>query len=90
MVNICVADTGKGMTQLEIDLVLDANMYYSGDAANTQRGSGLGLKLCKEFIQKSGGIIWIDSTPGQGTQVIFTLPVEKEEVVTEDSRTLIW
>jgi two-component system sensor histidine kinase/response regulator len=90
MVNVCVADTGRGMTQAEIDVVLDSNLYYSGDTSNTESGSGLGLKLCREFIEKSEGQIWIDSSPGEGTQVIFTLPAQKEEVVTEDARTLVW
>lgn len=90
MVNVCVSDTGKGMTQFQIDQVLDANTYYSGDRSNAGGGSGLGLKLCKEFITKSEGEIWIDSNPGEGTQVIFTLPVKKEEVVTEEARTLVW
>jgi len=90
MVNICVSDTGKGMTQFQIDQVLDANTYYSGDRSYAVGGSGLGLKLCKEFISKSEGEIWIDSNPGEGTQVIFTLPVKKEEVVTETARTLVW
>jgi len=90
MVNICVSDTGKGMTQFQIDQALDANTYYSGDRSNGGSGSGLGLKLCKEFISKSEGEIWIDSNPGEGTQVIFTLPAKKEEVVTEEARTLVW
>ena len=90
MVNICVSDTGKGMTQLEIDQVLDANTYFSEDRSKAGGGSGLGLKLCKEFIAKSEGEIWIDSNPGEGTQVIITLPVKKEEIVTEEARTLIW
>jgi two-component system sensor histidine kinase/response regulator len=90
MVYVCVADTGKGMTQLEIDQVLDANTYYSGDRSNAEGGSGLGLKLCKEFIVKSKGKIWIDSNPGEGTQVIFSLPAKKEEIVIEEARTLVW
>jgi two-component system sensor histidine kinase/response regulator len=90
MVNICVADTGKGMTQFQIDQALDSNTYQYGDKPNGDVGSGLGLKLCKEFIARSEGTIWIDSNPGEGTQVIFTLPVKKEEVVTEEARTLVW
>jgi len=90
MVHICVEDMGKGMTQSEIDQVLDANIYYSGERVNSDKGSGLGLKLCKEFISKSQGEIWIESNPGEGTQIIFTLPAMKFELVTEEARTLVW
>lgn len=90
MVHICVEDRGNGMTQSEIDQILDANIYYSGEGKNSDTGSGLGLKLCKEFILKSQGDIWIESVPGEGTQVIFTLPAKKFEMETEEARTLVW
>jgi len=87
---VCVEDKGKGMTQSEIDQVLDANIYYSGEGKQSHNGSGLGLKLCKEFISKSQGEIWIESNPGEGTQILFTLPAQKTDVVTEEARTLVW
>ena len=39
-----------------------------------EQGSGLGLVLCREFIKKHGGRIWLESEEGKGTQVSFTLP----------------
>ncbi|HAQ19320.1 MAG TPA: hypothetical protein DCR40_08835 [Prolixibacteraceae bacterium] len=89
-VNICVSDTGKGMTQGEIDKILNSDFYYSAIGPDDESGRGLGLKLCKDFIEKSEGKIWIDSIPGEGTQVFFTLPAQKAEIVTEDARTLVW
>ncbi|MBV5312319.1 MAG: hybrid sensor histidine kinase/response regulator [Prolixibacteraceae bacterium] len=87
---VSVSDTGQGIPQDVIDKILDPNVYYSTVGLNKESGNGLGLKLCKDFIEKSGGKIWIESTPGVGTQVFFSLPVKKEEIVTEDSRTLVW
>jgi len=87
---VSVSDTGQGMPQDVIDKILDPNVYYSTVGLNKESGNGLGLKLCKDFIEKSGGKIWIESTPEVGTQVFFSLPVKKEEIVTEDSRTLVW
>ena len=89
-VNICVSDTGKGMTQGEIDKILNSDFYYSAIGPDDESGRGLGLKLCKDFIEKSEGKIWIDSIPGEGTQVFFTLPAQKAEIVIEDARTLVW
>jgi len=87
---VSVSDTGQGMPQDVIDKILDPNVYYSTVGLNKESGNGLGMKLCKDFVEKSGGKIRIESTPGVGTQVFFSLPAKKEEVATEDSRTLVW
>lgn len=39
-----------------------------------EKGTGLGLVVCREFIEKNGGTLHIESIPGQGTKVAFTLP----------------
>jgi len=72
---ITVADQGKGMTEEQLNHVFDK--FYRADATNTAvRGLGLGMSIVKQIIEDHGGSIWVDSSPGDGTQVYFTLPLE--------------
>jgi two-component system, sensor histidine kinase and response regulator len=88
-VQICISDTGKGMTKEIIDKVLDSTIYYTTQGVNNEQGSGLGIKLCKDFIEKSGGKIWIESEPGKGTSVFFTL-LAPDPNVENSSSNLVW
>lgn len=90
MVNVSVADTGKGMPLDVIDKILDPNVFYTTVGLNKEVGNGLGLKLCKDFVEKSGGKIRIESTPDVGTTVFFSLPAPKDDWLNDDSKTLIW
>src|SRR5260221_1138057 len=71
---ISVSDTGVGIPQSNLGNI------FSFEAKSTQgtaqeKGTGLGLILCKEFIEKNGGTIWVDSLHGQGSPFSFTVPV---------------
>ncbi|HZL09741.1 MAG TPA: hybrid sensor histidine kinase/response regulator [Prolixibacteraceae bacterium] len=89
-VKIGLSDTGRGMTPDEIAKILDPNIFFSTVGINKESGNGLGLKLCLDFIKKSGGRIWIESTPNVGSTVFFTLPAENKDVVADESKALIW
>lgn len=65
MVTVC--DTGKG-----IDPLLLPRVFERGVSAG---GTGFGLYLCKTVVESHGGRIWIESQPGEGTAVYYTLPV---------------
>ena len=74
-VQIKVQDTGIGLKENEIDQLFKIDTHYTRPGTDSESGSGLGLILCKEFIEKNGGEIWIESKPEEGTAVFFTLPL---------------
>ena len=77
-VEISVRDTGIGMNKkLMADLFhLDVNTNRKG--TNGESSSGLGLMICKDFIEKSGGELVIESTEGKGSVFHFTIPGKEE------------
>ncbi len=73
-VRVAVRDEGIGMTPDQVERVFDK--FYRADASNTAKGGlGLGMAIVKNIIQAHQGRIWVDSAPGEGTTVIFTLPI---------------
>ena len=71
---ISVSDTGIGMNKSKIEELFRIEKQNSTCGTNNEKGSGLGLILCKEFIEKHGGKISIDSEEGKGSSFIFTIP----------------
>ncbi|MDY6946703.1 MAG: hybrid sensor histidine kinase/response regulator [Pseudomonadota bacterium] len=69
-VQASVIDSGPGIASADLPLVFDP--YWSG-AANRRNGTGLGLYITKRIIEAHDGRIWIESEPGKGTAVHFTL-----------------
>lgn len=72
-VEIFVEDTGMGMDE-ETLLKVNANRYYTSPGTDNEQGTGIGLMLCKDFVQKNGGKMFVESEPGKGTVFSFTLP----------------
>ena len=70
---IVIEDNGVGMTRDQIEKVLDPNGKYTTKGTNKEGGSGMGLKLCKELIEKYGGELIIESQPGEGSKFCFHL-----------------
>lgn len=72
---VSVSDTGVGISPEVLEkLFVTGNNKFSNGTAN-EKGSGLGLLLCKEFVEIQGGEIWAESTVGEGSVFSFTLPV---------------
>lgn len=73
-----VRDTGIGMPE-EIQSKIFADGISSRKGTNDEKGSGLGLNLCREFIQRQNGSIYFESSEGVGTAFYFTLPLAENE-----------
>lgn len=71
---ISISDTGKGISKDRLPSLLDDN-FVSTNGTIGEKGTGLGLVICKEFIQKNYGKIWIQSEVDKGTTISFSLPV---------------
>jgi signal transduction histidine kinase len=69
----CVADSGIGISSDVMNNLFGLNMYTSRGTQN-EKGTGLGLILCKDFIELNGGHIWAESTLGKGSKFFFTIP----------------
>jgi two-component system sensor histidine kinase/response regulator len=72
---ITIADQGIGMTPEEVTSVNAPAQHFTKIGTHHEKGTGLGLLLCKEFIAKMHGSIHIESDEGKGTKVSFTIPV---------------
>lgn len=73
-VNIVVQDTGIGLSQENINKLFRIDINYTTLGTNKERGTGLGLVLCKELVEKNDGKIWVESETGKGAKFIFSLP----------------
>lgn len=71
---VTVADTGVGIKPDRLEKLFDFSMIQSTSGTSNEKGSGLGLILCKEFIEKHGGKIEVSSEYGIGSEFRFTLP----------------
>ncbi len=69
-----VSDNGIGMTANQINEMWQ-HKFYTTMGLNNEKGSGLGVMLCKEFIEKNDGKLWVESEPGKGTSFFFSLPL---------------
>jgi len=73
-IEITIKDTGVGMSQMEIDNLFKPNLHYTTHGTDRETGTGLGLMLCKDFVEKNGGQINIASEKGSGSSISFTVP----------------
>ena len=74
MIEVAISDTGIGIGKEHISKLFRIDSRYKRLGTAREKGTGLGLILCKEFIEKNGGKIWVESKAKRGTTVKFTLP----------------
>jgi len=75
-VEISIQDTGIGMNKEMMDNLFQLDIDTSRKGTNNEPSTGLGLIICKEFVKKHGGIIWVESEEGKGSIFHFTLPAK--------------
>lgn len=73
-VHVVVTDNGSGIRPEDIDKLFNVGVAFSTRGTENEKGTGLGLILCKEFVEKHGGKITVESEPGIGSKFSFTLP----------------
>ena len=74
---ISVSDNGIGIEKNTIEKLFRIDQNNSTKGTQNELGTGLGLILCKEFIEQHGGKIWVESEVGKGSKFSFTIPVVK-------------
>jgi signal transduction histidine kinase len=72
-IEVSIVDNGVGIPKEVLPNLISIDEGYSTKGTDNEKGSGLGLILCKEFVEKNGGSIWVESELGKGTKVTFTV-----------------
>ena len=75
LIEVEVADNGMGMSNEVRDSLFSDNSSLSLPGTANELGSGLGLILCKQFVEKQGGRLWVESELGKGSSFKFTIPI---------------
>ena len=74
---IQIEDSGVGISKDDIDKLFNIEFSHTTIGSSGEKGTGLGLILCKEFVEKHGGKIWVESEVGKGSKFYFTIPIKK-------------
>lgn len=73
-IEFSVKDNGIGIPAENLEKLFDIKYSFSTKGTSNEEGTGLGLILCKEFVEIMGGKIWAEGTPDTGTTFKFTIP----------------
>lgn len=81
MIEVSISDSGVGITTEQCAKLFAVNENKSTHGTNNEKGTGLGLVICKEFVVKNGGTISVKSQQGEGSCFTFTVPAGSERIV---------
>jgi signal transduction histidine kinase len=74
---VSVSDTGVGLSEKDINKLIKIEEHHTTVGTNNETGTGVGLILCKELVEKHGGKIWVESELGKGSKFMLTLPIKE-------------
>lgn len=72
-IQVSVEDNGMGIDADKVTGMFGLNKMFTTNGTEGEKGTGLGLPLCKEFVERNEGRIWVESKPGKGSKFIFNL-----------------
>jgi len=75
-----IRDNGVGMDDNQKSMLFEMNKSFTTAGTTNEKGSGLGMILCKDFIKKHGGEIWVESKSGNGSEFFFTIPAFQKKM----------
>lgn len=76
-IEIIIRDNGVGIEETVLDKLFRLDSHITTKGTKDETGTGLGLIMCKEFVEKNGGRIWVESKIGEGSSFKFTIPKQK-------------
>lgn len=76
MAEVTIEDNGIGIKAEDIKRLFRIDDQFKSDGTAKEQGTGLGLILCKEFVEKNNGKIWVESKPEKGSKFTFNLPIK--------------
>ncbi len=80
-VEVSITDNGIGISSDNINKLFRIDEGFSTTGTENEKGTGLGLILCKEFVERNGGKIWVKSEEEKGSTFTFTLPLPEPEYI---------
>jgi len=87
VVMLSVEDSGMGISANDLPYIFDKFYRVESDETIDIQGTGLGLSICKSVVEKHGGRIWAESTPGKGSVFHVALPALAEPLPADDQVT---
>ncbi|NRB76095.1 MAG: GHKL domain-containing protein [Verrucomicrobiales bacterium] len=74
MVEFSVSDNGPGIEEKDFERIFE--IFQRLEKAQDEKGTGIGLSLCRRIVERHGGKMWVKSEPGEGSSFVFTIPLQ--------------